>query len=92
MFDGRVAVVVSSEIGYVSPCFGGCFVVAVMGNVSHGFGGIDGGVTMSVHGSVGVEDLFMENNPDPHKVTFNAEVVSAGRSQDAGTNDGAARW
>ena len=45
---------------------------------SHGFGGIDGGVTMAVHGPVVVNDLFVANNPDPHTVTFSAEIASSG--------------
>jgi hypothetical protein len=48
--------------------------------VSHGFGGIDGGVTMSVHAAVAVEDLYVANNPDPRTVTLNATVVSTGRA------------
>jgi beta-galactosidase len=46
--------------------------------VSHGFGGLDGGVTMSVHGPVCVEDLYVANNPDPHTITLSAEVDSTG--------------
>jgi beta-galactosidase len=45
---------------------------------SHGFGGISGGVTMSVHAAVAVEDLYVANNPDPHTVTLNSQVVSTG--------------
>ncbi|MGA3170751.1 MAG: malectin domain-containing carbohydrate-binding protein [Chthoniobacteraceae bacterium] len=45
---------------------------------THGFGGISGGVTMAVHGAVTVDDLYVENNPDPHQVTLNAEVASSG--------------
>ncbi len=48
--------------------------------VSHGFGGIDGGVTMSVHAAVAVEDLYVANNPDPRTVTLNATVASTGRA------------
>ena len=46
--------------------------------ISHGYGGIDGGVTMSVHAAVAVEDLYVANNPDPHTATLNATVVSSG--------------
>ncbi len=46
--------------------------------VSHGFGGIDGGVTMSVRAAVAVNDLFVANNPDPRTVTLNATVASTG--------------
>jgi hypothetical protein len=45
--------------------------------VSHGFGGIDGGVTMSVRAGVAVDDLFVANNPDPRSVTLNVTVTSA---------------
>ncbi|HEY0256576.1 MAG TPA: glycoside hydrolase family 2 TIM barrel-domain containing protein, partial [Candidatus Methylacidiphilales bacterium] len=45
---------------------------------SHGFGGISGGVTMAVHAAVAVEDLYVANNPDPHTVTLNSQVVSTG--------------
>jgi hypothetical protein len=46
--------------------------------VSHGFGGIDGGVTMSVRAAVEVADLYVANNPDPRTVTLHASVVSTG--------------
>jgi hypothetical protein len=46
--------------------------------VSKGFGGLDGGVTMAVLSAVTVDDLYVANNPDPHAVTLNAEVVSTG--------------
>ncbi|HTJ79854.1 MAG TPA: malectin domain-containing carbohydrate-binding protein [Rariglobus sp.] len=46
--------------------------------VSRGFGGIDGGVTLSVRGSVAVTDLFVANHPEPRTVTLHAEVSSAG--------------
>ena len=46
--------------------------------ISHGFGGINGGVTMSIRAEVAVEDLYVANNPDPHTVTLNATVVSTG--------------
>jgi hypothetical protein len=46
--------------------------------ISHGFGGIDCGVTMSIKAAVAVEDLYVANNPDPHTVTLNATVVSTG--------------
>ncbi|HEX4084478.1 MAG TPA: malectin domain-containing carbohydrate-binding protein [Chthoniobacteraceae bacterium] len=45
---------------------------------SHGFGGIDGGVTMAVQSPVAVDDLYVANHPDPHTVTLNAEVASTG--------------
>ncbi|MEO7718825.1 MAG: malectin domain-containing carbohydrate-binding protein, partial [Capsulimonas sp.] len=50
--------------------------------VSHGFGGMDGGVTMSVRGPVAVTDLAMLNNPDPRKITFTAQVISHGPAYD----------
>jgi beta-galactosidase len=46
--------------------------------ISKGFGGIDGGVTMSVQASVAVEDFYVANNPNPHTVTLNAEIASTG--------------
>ena len=46
--------------------------------ISKGFGGLDGGVTMSVYAPVVVDDLYVANNPDPHQVTLNAEVLSTG--------------
>jgi hypothetical protein len=46
--------------------------------VSKGFNGLDGGVTMSVHAPVAVEDLYVANNPDPHQVTLNAQIISTG--------------
>lgn len=45
---------------------------------SHGFGGISGGLTMAVRGPVAVDDLYIANHPEPHAVTLNAEVASAG--------------
>ena len=45
---------------------------------THGFGGLDGGVSMSIRAAVAVDDLYVANNPDPHTVTLNAEVVSTG--------------
>jgi beta-galactosidase len=46
--------------------------------ITHGFGGISGGVTMAVHGPVVVDDLYVANNPDSHEVTLNATVDSTG--------------
>lgn len=46
--------------------------------VTHGVGGIDGGVTMSIRAPVAVTDLYVANNPDPHTVTLTAEVTSTG--------------
>src|ERR1700683_1651973 len=46
--------------------------------ITKGFGGLSGGVTMAVHGSVVVDDLYVANNPDPRQVTLNAEVTSTG--------------
>ena len=48
--------------------------------VSKGFGGLDGGVTMAVRSAVTVDDLYVANNPDPHTVTLNAEVISTGQA------------
>lgn len=46
--------------------------------ITHGFGGLSGGVTMAVQGPIVVDDLYVANNPDAHVVTLNAEVVSTG--------------
>jgi len=47
---------------------------------SHAFGGIDGGVAMSIRGPISVTDLAIANHPDPRTVTLHAEIVSKGRS------------
>ncbi|BDI32948.1 hypothetical protein CCAX7_49990 [Capsulimonas corticalis] len=47
---------------------------------SHGFGGLDSGVTLSVRDDVSVSDLATINNPDLHRVRLIAEVKSV--SQD----------
>ncbi len=44
--------------------------------ITHGFGGLDGGVTMAIHGPVVVSDLAVANTPDPNTVTLNAEISS----------------
>jgi len=49
---------------------------------THAFGGIDGGVTMDVRGSVSVTDLAVFNHPEPRTVTLQAEVSSTGDSYD----------
>ncbi|HVE16177.1 MAG TPA: malectin domain-containing carbohydrate-binding protein [Chthoniobacterales bacterium] len=46
--------------------------------ISKGFGGLDGGVRMSVQAPVAVADLFVANHPEPRTVTLNAQVVSTG--------------
>ena len=46
--------------------------------ISKGFNGIAGGVTMSVQAPVAVDDLAVQNNPDPHTVNLEAEVASTG--------------
>jgi beta-galactosidase len=46
--------------------------------MSHGFGGVDGGVQMSVRGPVHVSELTVLNTPDPATVTLAAEVASTG--------------
>ena len=48
--------------------------------VTKGFGGMDGGVTMSVRAPVAVDDLFVANNPNPKTVTLNMEMVSTGNA------------
>jgi hypothetical protein len=49
---------------------------------SHGFGGLDGGITMTVRGPVCVSDLATLNNPDPRTVTLIAEIHSTGPAYD----------
>lgn len=50
--------------------------------ISHGFGGLDGGVTMAVQAPVAVTDLAVLNHPDPRTVTIEAQVTSTGRAYD----------
>ncbi|BDI32036.1 hypothetical protein CCAX7_40870 [Capsulimonas corticalis] len=50
--------------------------------ISHGFGGLDGGIAMAARGPVAVTDLAMLNNPDPRKITFTAQVSSTGPAYD----------
>ena len=50
--------------------------------VSHGFGGLDGGITMHVRGPVAITDLAVLNNPNPRTITFNAQVASTGPKYD----------
>ena len=50
--------------------------------VSHGFGGLDGGVTLAVRAPVAVSDLIVSNHTDPRAVTLNAEVTSTGTAYD----------
>ncbi len=45
---------------------------------SHGFGGMDGGVTMQVRGPDSVTDLAVLNTPSPRTVRLQAEVSSSG--------------
>ncbi len=50
--------------------------------LSHGFGGLDGGVTMEVRSPVQVGDLAVLNTPDVRTVTLRAEVSSTGPAYD----------
>jgi hypothetical protein len=49
---------------------------------THGFGGLDGGIAMSVTAPIAVDDLFVANTPNPHTVTLNADLVSTGGEYD----------
>ena len=65
--------------------------------VSHGFGGLDGGIAMTVRGPVAVTDLAMLNNPDPREITFTAQIASTGPAYDgpvalAIRKDGGTLW
>ena len=44
--------------------------------MSHGFGGLDAGVTLSARDNVAVSDLAAINTPDPHRIHLIAEVKS----------------
>ncbi|NNM85573.1 MAG: hypothetical protein HKL96_07440 [Phycisphaerales bacterium] len=46
--------------------------------ISHGFGGMDGGVSMAACGPIAVDDLYVANQPNPRTVTLHAEVRSSG--------------
>lgn len=46
--------------------------------VTHGFGGIAAGVTMSVVGPLSVSDLYVANTPYAHTVVLHAQVTSTG--------------
>ena len=50
--------------------------------VSHGFGGLDGGVTLSVRAPVAVSDVAVSNHTDARAVTITAEVTSSGPPYD----------
>ena len=47
--------------------------------ISHGFGGLNCGVTMSIQGQAAVTDLAVLNHPDPRTITFDADITSTGR-------------
>ncbi|HEX4084487.1 MAG TPA: malectin domain-containing carbohydrate-binding protein [Chthoniobacteraceae bacterium] len=42
------------------------------------FGGLSGGVTMTIRGTVAVDDLYIANHPDPRQVTLNIHLASNG--------------
>ena len=50
--------------------------------LSHGFGGLDGGVTMAVRAPVAVSNVVVFNQPDPHAVSLSVEVSSTGPPAD----------
>ena len=50
--------------------------------ISHGFSGLDGGVTLAVRAPVSVNDLAVSNHTDPRAVTLTAEVASGGPAYD----------
>ncbi|GGA62792.1 hypothetical protein GCM10011507_12990 [Edaphobacter acidisoli] len=41
---------------------------------SHGFGGLDRGMTISAHDSVRIKDLWVLNRPEPQKITARLEL------------------
>ena len=45
---------------------------------SHGYGGLDRGITLEIRDSVAVSDLAVLNRPDLHSVQINVEAKSAG--------------
>lgn len=47
---------------------------------SHGFGGLDRGMTLSAHGEVRVADAWVLNTPEPHTITAHAEIENVGAS------------
>ncbi len=46
--------------------------------VSHGFGGLDGGVTLAVRAPAAVSDVAVSNHTDARAVTISAEITSSG--------------
>lgn len=51
---------------------------------SHGFGGLDRGLILSVHGPVRIADAWVLNTPTPRTVTVHAEIESRGSQAQAG--------
>ncbi len=45
---------------------------------SHGFGGLDRGMTISAHGEVRVVDMWVLNTTDPKRISVNAHIDSTG--------------
>ncbi|HTX65765.1 MAG TPA: hypothetical protein VMD31_08320, partial [Opitutaceae bacterium] len=45
---------------------------------SHGFGGLDAGLTVSAHGAVRIADTWVLNTPEPRTITAHAEVENRG--------------
>lgn len=51
---------------------------------SHGFGGLDRGMTLSVHGPQRIADAWVLNTPDPRTITAHAEVENTAASANPG--------
>ena len=51
---------------------------------SHGFGGLDRGLTMSAHGDVRIADAWVLNTPAPRTITAHAEVENVSASSRSG--------
>lgn len=52
---------------------------------SHGFGGLDRGLTLSVHGPVRVADAWVLNTPEPRTITARAEIENHSGEARSGT-------
>jgi len=48
---------------------------------SHGFGGLDRGMTISMHDSVRIKDAWILNTPDPGKITICVDTVETVQRQ-----------
>lgn len=52
---------------------------------SHGFGGLDRGLTLSAHGPVRVADAWVLNTPEPRTISAHAEIENASAAARSGT-------